>query len=105
MTALVIGQKRLSDRSEVLKKKLESFGDFNELGFNLRSNIFQGKRCLYLCLTFKLVLSALCLGSEQLHWFGQSLTSYFFDNHSYSFPKKARASLSTYFFPLFFSPL
>ncbi|XP_048787152.1 testis-expressed protein 33 [Lagopus muta] len=42
MTALVIGQKRLSDRSEVLKKKLESFGDFNELGFNLRSNIFQG---------------------------------------------------------------
>uniref|UniRef100_A0A669QIV8 Testis expressed 33 n=1 Tax=Phasianus colchicus TaxID=9054 RepID=A0A669QIV8_PHACC len=42
MTALVIGQKRLSDRSEVVKKKLESFGDFNELGFNLRSNIFQG---------------------------------------------------------------
>ncbi|XP_010709844.1 testis-expressed protein 33 isoform X2 [Meleagris gallopavo] len=42
MTALVIGQKRLSDRSEETKKKLESFGDFNELGFNLRSNIFQG---------------------------------------------------------------
>ncbi|XP_072197784.1 ciliary microtubule inner protein 4 [Excalfactoria chinensis] len=42
MTALIIGQKRLSDRTEVLKKKLESFGDFNELGFNLRSNIFQG---------------------------------------------------------------
>lgn len=71
MTALIIGQKRLSDRSDMLKKQLESFGDFNELGFNLRSNIFQGKGCLYLCLTFKLVLSALCLGSEQLHWFGQ----------------------------------
>uniref|UniRef100_A0A8C9EYU9 Testis-expressed protein 33 n=1 Tax=Pavo cristatus TaxID=9049 RepID=A0A8C9EYU9_PAVCR len=42
MTALVVGQKRLSDRSETLKKNLESFGDFNELGFNLRSNIFQG---------------------------------------------------------------
>ncbi|XP_416285.5 testis-expressed protein 33 isoform X2 [Gallus gallus] len=42
MTALIIGQKRLSDRSDMLKKQLESFGDFNELGFNLRSNIFQG---------------------------------------------------------------
>ncbi|XP_021241529.1 testis-expressed protein 33 isoform X1 [Numida meleagris] len=42
MAALVMGQKRLSDRSEMLKKKQEPFSDYNELGFNLRSNIFQG---------------------------------------------------------------
>uniref|UniRef100_A0A8C2TSB7 Thiosulfate sulfurtransferase n=1 Tax=Coturnix japonica TaxID=93934 RepID=A0A8C2TSB7_COTJA len=42
LTALIMGQKRLSDRTGMLKRKLESFGDFNELGFNLRSNIFQG---------------------------------------------------------------
>uniref|UniRef100_A0A8B9SVS3 Testis expressed 33 n=1 Tax=Anas platyrhynchos TaxID=8839 RepID=A0A8B9SVS3_ANAPL len=42
--ALIIGQKRLSDRTEMLKNPLESstFADYNELGFNLRSNIFQG---------------------------------------------------------------
>ncbi|OXB60893.1 hypothetical protein ASZ78_014445, partial [Callipepla squamata] len=42
MAAIVIGQKRLSDRDEMLKKKLEPFTDYNKLGFNLRSNIFQG---------------------------------------------------------------
>lgn len=43
--ALIIGQKRLSDRTEMLKKTLESstFAEYNELGFNLRSNIFQGE--------------------------------------------------------------
>lgn len=43
--ALIIGQKRLSDRTEMLKNPLESstFADYNELGFNLRSNIFQGE--------------------------------------------------------------
>ncbi|XP_028940204.1 uncharacterized protein LOC114818458, partial [Antrostomus carolinensis] len=42
-TALVMGQKRLSDRTEMLKSSLDStpFADYNHLGFNLRSNIFQ----------------------------------------------------------------
>ncbi|XP_054668929.1 testis-expressed protein 33 [Grus americana] len=42
--ALIIGQKRLSDRTEMLKPSLNStsFADYNQLGFNLRSNIFQG---------------------------------------------------------------
>ncbi|OXB77484.1 UNVERIFIED_CONTAM: hypothetical protein H355_015776 [Colinus virginianus] len=42
MATIIIGQKRLSDRDEMLKKKLEPFTDYNKLGFNLRSNIFQG---------------------------------------------------------------
>lgn len=44
-TALVMGQKRLSDRTEMLKSSLDStpFADYNHLGFNLRSNIFQGE--------------------------------------------------------------
>ncbi|XP_065597384.1 LOW QUALITY PROTEIN: ciliary microtubule inner protein 4, partial [Cyrtonyx montezumae] len=42
MAAIIIGQKRLSNCDEMLKKKLEPFTDYNELGFNLRSNIFQG---------------------------------------------------------------
>ncbi|XP_050756262.1 testis-expressed protein 33 [Gymnogyps californianus] len=42
--ALIMGQKRLSDRTEMLKNSLNSmsFADYNQLGFNLRSNIFQG---------------------------------------------------------------
>ncbi|XP_075357385.1 ciliary microtubule inner protein 4 isoform X1 [Mycteria americana] len=42
--ALIMGQKRLSDRTEMLKNSLNStsFADCNQLGFNLRSNIFQG---------------------------------------------------------------
>ncbi|XP_035759172.1 testis-expressed protein 33 isoform X2 [Egretta garzetta] len=43
-TALIMGQKRLSDRAELLNNSLNStsFADYNQLGFNLRSNIFQG---------------------------------------------------------------
>ncbi|XP_059672092.1 ciliary microtubule inner protein 4 [Gavia stellata] len=42
--ALIMGQKRLSDRTEMLKNSLNSTSctDCNQLGFNLRSNIFQG---------------------------------------------------------------
>ncbi|XP_074932483.1 ciliary microtubule inner protein 4 [Phalacrocorax aristotelis] len=42
--ALVMGQKRLSDRTEMLKNSpnSKSFADCDQLGFNLRSNIFQG---------------------------------------------------------------
>ncbi|XP_075561752.1 ciliary microtubule inner protein 4 [Pelecanus crispus] len=42
--ALIMGQKRLSGCTEMLKSSLNSttFADYNELGFNLRSNIFQG---------------------------------------------------------------
>ncbi|KAM6096261.1 ciliary microtubule inner protein 4 [Chlamydotis macqueenii] len=42
--ALIMGQKRLSDRTEMLKysQNSTSFTDYNQLGFNLRSNIFQG---------------------------------------------------------------
>uniref|UniRef100_A0A8C6ZPS7 Testis-expressed protein 33 n=8 Tax=Tinamidae TaxID=8803 RepID=A0A8C6ZPS7_NOTPE len=41
---LIIGQKRLSDRTEMLQNPLTStsFADYYQLGFNLRSNIFQG---------------------------------------------------------------
>ncbi|XP_065482776.1 ciliary microtubule inner protein 4 [Caloenas nicobarica] len=44
VAALILGQKRLSDRTEMLKDPLNStpFADYNQLGFNLRSNIFQG---------------------------------------------------------------
>ncbi|KAK2512782.1 hypothetical protein Q9233_016068, partial [Columba guinea] len=44
MAALIMGQKRLSDRTEMLKDPLNCtpFADYNQLGFNLRSNIFQG---------------------------------------------------------------
>uniref|UniRef100_A0A8B9NE53 Testis-expressed protein 33 n=1 Tax=Accipiter nisus TaxID=211598 RepID=A0A8B9NE53_9AVES len=43
-TALIMGQKRLSERTVMLKNSLNStsFDDYNQLGFNLRSNIFQG---------------------------------------------------------------
>lgn len=43
--ALIMGQKRLSDRTEMLNSSLNStsFADCNQLGFNLRSNIFQGE--------------------------------------------------------------
>uniref|UniRef100_A0A8C6ZPT8 Testis-expressed sequence 33 protein n=1 Tax=Nothoprocta perdicaria TaxID=30464 RepID=A0A8C6ZPT8_NOTPE len=42
---LIIGQKRLSDRTEMLQNPLTStsFADYYQLGFNLRSNIFQGE--------------------------------------------------------------
>ncbi|XP_032852790.1 testis-expressed protein 33 isoform X2 [Tyto alba] len=42
--ALIMGQKRLGDRTEMLKNSLNStsFADSRELGFNLRSSIFQG---------------------------------------------------------------
>ncbi|XP_075012070.1 ciliary microtubule inner protein 4 [Calonectris borealis] len=42
--ALIMGQKRLGDRTEMLKNSLNStsYADYNQLGFNLRSNIFQG---------------------------------------------------------------
>ncbi|KAM6286331.1 ciliary microtubule inner protein 4 [Spheniscus humboldti] len=42
--ALIMGQKRLSDRTEMLNSSLNStsFADCNQLGFKLRSNIFQG---------------------------------------------------------------
>ncbi|XP_063178053.1 ciliary microtubule inner protein 4 isoform X2 [Chroicocephalus ridibundus] len=41
--ALIMGQKRLSDRTEMLNTlNSTSFADYNQLGFNLRSNIFQG---------------------------------------------------------------
>ncbi|XP_068258386.1 ciliary microtubule inner protein 4 [Nyctibius grandis] len=42
--ALIMAQKRLGDRTEMLKNSLNStsFADYNQLGFNLRSNIFQG---------------------------------------------------------------
>lgn len=45
MAALIMGQKRLSDRTEMLKDPLNCtpFADYNQLGFNLRSNIFQGE--------------------------------------------------------------
>ncbi|XP_009682607.1 ciliary microtubule inner protein 4 [Struthio camelus] len=41
---LIMGQKRLSDRTEMLQNPLTatSFADYYQLGFNLRSNIFQG---------------------------------------------------------------
>ncbi|KAM9293409.1 LOW QUALITY PROTEIN: ciliary microtubule inner protein 4 [Morus bassanus] len=43
-TALVMGQRRLSDCTEMLKNSPNStpFADCDQLGFNLRSNIFQG---------------------------------------------------------------
>uniref|UniRef100_A0A8B9Z1C2 Testis expressed 33 n=1 Tax=Buteo japonicus TaxID=224669 RepID=A0A8B9Z1C2_9AVES len=43
-TALIIGQKRLSERTVMLKTSSNStsFDDYNQLGYNLRSNIFQG---------------------------------------------------------------
>ncbi|XP_052645204.1 testis-expressed protein 33 isoform X2 [Harpia harpyja] len=42
--ALIMGQKRLSERTVMLKNSLNSTSsdDYNQLGFNLRSNIFQG---------------------------------------------------------------
>ncbi|XP_009880210.1 PREDICTED: testis-expressed sequence 33 protein [Charadrius vociferus] len=41
--ALIMGQKRLSDRTKMLNPlNSTSFADYNQLGFNLRSNIFQG---------------------------------------------------------------
>ncbi|KAM9247490.1 ciliary microtubule inner protein 4 [Leptosomus discolor] len=42
--ASLVGQKRLSDNTEMLENSLNSisFTDYNQLGFNLRSNIFQG---------------------------------------------------------------
>ncbi|XP_010004146.1 PREDICTED: testis-expressed sequence 33 protein [Chaetura pelagica] len=43
--ALIMGQKRIGDRTKMLKNPLDSppsFADYNHLGFNLRSNIFQG---------------------------------------------------------------
>ncbi|XP_064369065.1 uncharacterized protein CIMIP4 isoform X2 [Dromaius novaehollandiae] len=41
---LIVGQKRLSDRTEMLQNPLTSasFADYYKLGFYLRSNIFQG---------------------------------------------------------------
>lgn len=42
--ALIMGQKRLSDRTEMLNPlNSTSFADYKQLGFNLRSNIFQGE--------------------------------------------------------------
>lgn len=40
-----MGQKRLSERTVMLKNSLNStsLDDYNQLGFNLRSNIFQGE--------------------------------------------------------------
>ncbi|XP_061870490.1 ciliary microtubule inner protein 4 [Colius striatus] len=44
MTALILGQKRLMDRNEMQKNSWNStaLDDYNHVGFNLRSNIFQG---------------------------------------------------------------
>lgn len=44
-TALIMGQKRLSERTVKLENSSNStsFDDYNQLGFNLRSNIFQGE--------------------------------------------------------------
>ncbi|XP_030302754.1 testis-expressed protein 33 [Calypte anna] len=44
-TALIMGQKRIDDRTKMIKNPLDSpqsFADYNHLGYNLRSNIFQG---------------------------------------------------------------
>ncbi|KAM6302243.1 ciliary microtubule inner protein 4 isoform 2-T3 [Podargus strigoides] len=53
--ALIMEQKRLNDRTEVLKNHWNSasLDDYNELGFNLRSNIFQGEGTHIPCLTLK----------------------------------------------------
>lgn len=52
--ALIMGQKRLSDRTGMQKTSSNSASltDYNQLGFNLRSNIFQGEGT-NLCVTYK----------------------------------------------------
>lgn len=74
--ALETGQKGPNDCTEMTKNSLTwaSLSDYQQLGYNLRINLFQGEGTQCLPLTSKLIPSMLCQGSGSHIAVGRDLT-------------------------------
>ncbi|KAM6386753.1 ciliary microtubule inner protein 4 isoform 2-T3 [Alca torda] len=77
--ALIMGQKRLSDRTEMLNTlNSTSFADYNQLGFNLRSNIFQVRFMTRPCCMEDYIVLGLSSHTKQKDIFPQGAQNHYY---------------------------